>query len=64
MPLVFVHGLGCASSCDYPAVARRAALAGLRVVLLDLPGYGFSDKPASSGYGIAAHAAEPAKIGP
>ena len=57
VPLVFVHGLGCASSCDYPAVARSAALAGRRAVLLDLPGYGFSDKPASSGYGIAAHAA-------
>ena len=57
VPLVFVHGLGCASSCDYPAVARSAALAGRRVVLLDLPGYGFSDKPVSFGYGIAAHAA-------
>lgn len=56
-PLVFVHGLGCASSCDYPAVARSAALAGRRIVLLDLPGYGFSDKPSSHGYGIDAHAA-------
>ena len=57
VPLVFVHGLGCASSCDYPAVARHAALAGRRIVLLDLPGYGFSDKPPSFGYGVAAHAA-------
>ena len=26
-PLLFVHGLGCASSCDYPRVAADPALA-------------------------------------
>jgi pimeloyl-ACP methyl ester carboxylesterase len=55
-PLVFIHGLGCASSCDYPAVARAPALRGRRALLVDLPGYGFSDKPASFSYGIDAHA--------
>lgn len=56
VPVVFVHGLGCASSGDYPAVARDAALAGRRCVLLDLPGYGFSDKPDAFAYGVEAHA--------
>ena len=57
LPLVFIHGLGCASSCDYPAVAAAPALRGRRALLVDLPGYGFSDKPASFSYGIDAHAA-------
>ncbi len=56
VPLVVVHGLGCASSCDYPVVARDPALASRRVVLIDLPGYGFSDKPEASRYGVTAHA--------
>lgn len=56
VPIVVVHGLGCAASCDYPAVARDAALASRRVVLVDLLGYGFSDKPATFAYGIDAHA--------
>lgn len=49
-PIVFIHGLGCASSYDYPRVATDPALSGRRVVLIDLPGYGYSDKPAEFGY--------------
>lgn len=56
-PLIFIHGLGCASSCDYAAVAAAPALRGRRALLVDLPGYGFSDKPNSFAYGIEAHAA-------
>ena len=56
-PLVFVHGLGCASSCDFVAVARAPALRGRRALLVDLPGYGFSDKPDSFPDGVASHAA-------
>lgn len=55
-PLVFLHGLGCASSCDFVAVARTSALRHRRVLLVDLPGYGFSDKPAAFSYGVEAHA--------
>jgi pimeloyl-ACP methyl ester carboxylesterase len=55
-PLVFIHGLGCASSCDYPPVARDAALASRRTVLVDLLGSGFSDKPDAFAYSISAHA--------
>src|SRR5262245_27990700 len=56
-PLVFIHGLGCASSCDFVAVARAPALRGRRALLVDLPGYGFSDKPHSFPYGVDSHAA-------
>ena len=55
-PLVFLHGLGCASSCDFVAVAHAPAIRGRRAVLVDLPGYGFSDKPAASSYGVESHA--------
>ena len=55
--LVFIHGLGCASSCDYIAVARAAALRERRALLVDLVGYGFSGKPQAFSYGVEAHAA-------
>lgn len=54
--LVFVHGLGCASSHDYPEVAAHASLAGRRRLLVDLPGFGFSDRPDDFAYTIDAHA--------
>lgn len=56
LPLVFIHGLGCASSCDYPPVVSSPALLGRRAVLVDLLGYGFSDKPDSYDYSVAAQA--------
>lgn len=55
-PLAFVHGLGCASSCDYPAVVRDPALASRRAILFDLLGSGFSDRPEGFEYAVAAHA--------
>jgi pimeloyl-ACP methyl ester carboxylesterase len=55
-PLVFIHGLGCASSCDYPTVARDAALVSRRAILVDLLGSGFSDRPDAFEYSISAHA--------
>lgn len=54
-PLVFVHGLGCASSSDYPQVATAPALTGRRALLVDLLGFGFSDRPEAFSYGIDAH---------
>ncbi|OKO84693.1 hypothetical protein AC629_20770 [Bradyrhizobium sp. NAS80.1] len=56
IPLIFIHGLGCASSCDYPAVAADPALTGRRMLLIDLLGSGFSDRPAGFGYTVADHA--------
>src|SRR5688500_3010206 len=45
-PLLFIHGLGSASSLEFPRIARDPALAGRRTVLIDLLGSGFSDRPA------------------
>lgn len=56
VPLVFIHGLACASSCDYPRVAADPALLGRRRVLVDLLGFGFSDRPAAFGYTVEDHA--------
>jgi pimeloyl-ACP methyl ester carboxylesterase len=44
-PLVFIHGLGCASSCDYPQVIADPALTGRRSILVDLLGSGYSTSP-------------------
>ena len=56
IPLVFVHGLGCASSCDYPRVAHDPALSWRHAVLVDLLGSGFSDRPPEFDYSVEAHA--------
>lgn len=42
--LVFVHGWGC-SAFTWRHVLPRAVAAGHRVVAIDLPGHGLSDKP-------------------
>lgn len=55
-PILFIHGLGCASSCDYPRVAADPALAGRRMLLVDLLGFGFSDRPEDFGYAVEDHA--------
>lgn len=53
---VFVHGLGCASSSDFPHVAAHPALAGHRSLLVDLLGFGFSDRPEDFSYTLEEHA--------
>jgi pimeloyl-ACP methyl ester carboxylesterase len=55
-PLVMLHGLGCASSCDYPRVVLDPALARRRFILIDFFGSGFSDHPADFPYTVEAHA--------
>lgn len=49
-PLVFIHGLGCASSYEYPRIVADPAFRRRRVILLDLPGSGFSEKPREYAY--------------
>lgn len=56
VPLLFIHGLGCAASCDYPAIANHPALSKRRRILVDLLGYGFSDRPEGFGYSTSDHA--------
>lgn len=56
VPLIFIHGLGTAGSCDYPQIAADPALAGRPMLLLDLLGSGFSDRPDDFGYSVRDHA--------
>lgn len=55
-PILFIHGLGCAGSFDYPQVAAQAALKNHRCVMVDLLGAGYSDKPDDFGYTVQEHA--------
>lgn len=56
IPLVFIHGLGCSSACDFPRVAFDPALPARRFILVDLLGSGFSDKPSDFSYSVEEHA--------
>jgi pimeloyl-ACP methyl ester carboxylesterase len=49
-PVVFIHGLGCASSYEYPRVVRDPLFGARRAILIDLPGSGYSDKPEHYSY--------------
>lgn len=55
-PILFIHGIGCAGSLDYPEVAAQPELCGHRRILIDLLGAGFSDKPEEFEYTIENHA--------
>lgn len=57
MPILFIHGLGCAGSFDYPGVASQAPLKNHRRILVDLLGAGYSDKPTDFAYTVEDHAA-------
>ncbi|EPD8197773.1 alpha/beta fold hydrolase, partial [Yersinia enterocolitica] len=37
-PMIFVHGLGCASSYEYPRVVTEPSFEGRKAILIDLPG--------------------------
>lgn len=56
IPILFIHGLGCSSSFDYPQVATAKELKAHRKLLVDLLGSGYSDKPADFSYTIDEHA--------
>jgi pimeloyl-ACP methyl ester carboxylesterase len=55
-PLVFIHGLGCASTQDYASVCSSPTLRGRPALLIDLLGFGQSDRPEDADYSITAHA--------
>lgn len=57
IPIVFIHGLGCAGSYDYPHVAAHPSIANHRRILVDLLGAGYSDKPSEFPYNVGSHAA-------
>ncbi|QUM80419.1 MULTISPECIES: alpha/beta fold hydrolase [unclassified Moritella] len=56
VPIIFIHGIGCASSFDYPQVVSSNWLLPHRRILVDLLGSGFSDKPEQFDYSIRSHA--------
>jgi Predicted hydrolases or acyltransferases (alpha/beta hydrolase superfamily) len=56
-PVIFIHGIGCASSYEYPRIVTDPAFGGRRTILIDLPGFGYSDKPQSYAYSLAEQAA-------
>ena len=56
LPIVFIHGLGCASSFDYVEIANKKEFLGHRRILVDLLGAGYSDKPLDFIYKVKNHA--------
>lgn len=56
IPILFIHGLGCAGSYDYPNVASHHALQNHRCIIVDLLGFGYSDKPEDFTYSVEDHA--------
>ena len=59
---VYLHGLGLASSADFPAIACDPRLAPYRALLVDLLGSGFSDRPDAFPHTLDAHAATIARL--
>lgn len=57
IPILFLHGLGCAGSFDYPRVAIQNTIIKHRRILVDLLGAGYSDKPFDFDYQVSSHAA-------
>jgi len=57
IPILFIHGLGCAGSFDYPQVVIQGGLEKHRRILVDLLGAGYSDKPSGFDYNVSFHAA-------
>jgi pimeloyl-ACP methyl ester carboxylesterase len=54
--LVFLHGLGAASSAAFPRVVRQDRLVAHRALLVDFLGFGYSDRPPDWGYTLEEHA--------
>ena len=54
-PLILIHGF-ISATLVWSEVLRPLADAGFRVIAMDLPGYGYSDKPHDGRYTIGAHA--------
>lgn len=52
---VYLHGLGSASSADFPTIVAHPALRQHRSLLIDFLGFGFSDRPEGYGYSLEDH---------
>jgi pimeloyl-ACP methyl ester carboxylesterase len=58
-PVVFVHGLGCDGAASWADAAVRL---GRRAVIMDLPGHGRSDRPATFDYTLPSLAGAVARV--
>ncbi len=59
---VYLHGMGTASSSDFPVIVRHPRLTPYRTLLVDFLGSGFSDRPGAFAYTLEAHAATVARL--
>jgi pimeloyl-ACP methyl ester carboxylesterase len=59
---VYLHGLGSSSSADFPHIAADPALRGRRALLVDLLGFGYSDRPPGFTYAMDDHARAVAEL--
>jgi pimeloyl-ACP methyl ester carboxylesterase/GNAT superfamily N-acetyltransferase len=60
--IVFLHGLGAASSEEFMQTVRHPLLTGFRMVLVDFLGFGFSERPLEYGYTMEDHADSVAEL--
>lgn len=61
-PLVMLHGLGSASSLVFPRVASHPTLQGYRSILVDLLGFGYSERPTDYDYAMESQAKNVARL--
>lgn len=61
-PLVWIHGLICSSTGELVPAAVQPPLRGRRSLLVDLLGYGYSDKPDAFSYTLEDHAETVVKL--
>jgi len=54
--LIFLHGIGSASSFAFPEIAASRPLRAHRSILIDFLGFGYSDRPTAFDYSMDAHA--------
>lgn len=61
---VFLHGLGASSTYQFPEIAQHPDLSveNRRNLLVDLLGFGYSDRPHTFGYSLEEHAAAVAAV--
>ncbi|MEW1785092.1 alpha/beta fold hydrolase [Streptomyces albidoflavus] len=55
-PRVYVHGLGASAPAYFAAAACHPLLTGPRSLLVDLLGFGLSDRPTAFDYRLESHA--------
>lgn len=54
--IIFIHGLGCAGSFDFPQMVLENDLKNYRLIFVDLLGAGYSDGPLHFNFKVKPHA--------